>query len=1005
MTRKAEVTLTRAARALPFLVALSGAAALVYESLWMRSFGLIFGNTTSAVAWVLAVFLGGLAIGSALAARRPSRDPLRDYGRVELAVGVAALVTLPLLRALPWAYGALVARAAVSGTVEAAGRVLLAALVLLPATVLLGATVPLALAFLERAGWDVRAGFGRLYLLNTLGGALGIALAGFVLMEALGVRGTLVAAAAASLFVGGVALRWSREIGPVPAAPGAGVPPAAPGVSPAPGLGLALAAVSGAATFGVELLWTRSLVLVIGSTSYAFHTMLLAVLLGIALGSAVYARWRERIVRPARAVGIVFACAGLGVVAGQWLIGQLPSLWLALVGLLPVSFAAQQLASLVLCLLVLLPVTGLLGLSFPMLLHLAEVQGTAQRAAGRLYAWNTLAAVAAALVTDLWLLPALGLQPPYLAFAGLLLAGALYALLESAGVRRLPKLALVAALAVALAAIVPRWKPWDPVLMSSGVHRYGLDWSERLVPAGRLGDWLRQQRSLLFYREGTEAVVAVSEPRGGAGRRFLSVNGKTDAGSGVEDVVTQKFIAHVPMLLHSGPRQVLVIGWGAGATAASVALHPVASLECVEIEQATWDAAPFFAELSSGLARDPRFRITIADGRNHLLRTPGRYDVIVSEPSNPWISGVSNLFTREFYEAARAALAPAGVFGQWFHYYNLDPSDVKVELATFLSVFPNASLWLVPPTEAERGRPPSRGRPAARRQPGAAVARLAAARPGLRRPAHRCRPACDARAAGSDGARRDLGHGTRGDQSLGGGRGDVPLRPAAQHGRLPVRRAGRPPPQRDPARRGSPRGSGAISGAEPLGRRPHAPARGSAAPFRGWSDLGRLLRPPRRALREGRPARACDRGLRDGDPPGSRRRERTHARRRAAARAGPAERGRAPPDRGRPARSHARARLGRAGDGRPRASRLPSGRAGPARAAAAGARERPGLAAARGRARAPGQVAGSQGRARHRPLHRQQRADRPGAARLRRQDGPGHHAADALTAGTAILAS
>src|SRR5512147_494440 len=151
--------------------------------------------------------------------------------------------------------------------------------------------------------------------------------------------------------------------------------------------------------------------------------------------------------------------------------------------------------------------------------------------------------------------------------------------------------------------------------MSSGVHRYGLVWSERLVPALGLADWLRQQRVLLFYREGTEAVVAVSESRERAGRRFLSVNGKTDAGSGGEDVVTQKFIAHVPMLLHPGPRQALVIGWGAGATAASLALHPVASLECVEIEKATWEAAPFFADLSGGLARDPRFHIVFADGR------------------------------------------------------------------------------------------------------------------------------------------------------------------------------------------------------------------------------------------------------------------------------------------------------------------------------------------------------------------------------------------------------
>ncbi|MGE5125373.1 MAG: tetratricopeptide repeat protein, partial [Betaproteobacteria bacterium] len=215
-------------------------------------------------------------------------------------------------------------------------------------------------------------------------------------------------------------------------------------------------------------------------------------------------------------------------------------------------------------------------------------------------------------------------------------------------------------------------------------------------------DWLRAQRTLLFYREGAEAVVAVSEPRGSQ-RRFLSVNGKTDAGSGVEDVVTQKLIAHVPLLLHRSPRRALVVGWGAGATAASAALHPLESLECVEIEKATWEATPFFPELGGRVKDDPRFRMVFADARNHLLRSRELFDVVVSEPSNPWISGVSNLFTREFYAIVLRRLAPAGVFGQWFHYYDLEPRDLKVELKTFLSVFPQASLWLVPPTAAADG--------------------------------------------------------------------------------------------------------------------------------------------------------------------------------------------------------------------------------------------------------------------------------------------------------------
>ncbi len=694
------------ARALPFLVALSGAAALVYESVWMRSFGLIFGGTTSAVAMVLAVFMGGMALGSALAARRPAAHPLQAYARVEMFVGATALVTLSLLRGLPWAYGVIVARAGLTGTLEHLGIAALAALVLLPPTILLGATVPLAVEFLARAGADVRAGFGRLYLLNTLGGALGVALAPFVLVPALGVRGTLVAAAAASLFVGGVTRRWSLEIGPLPplpARPGPEKEGAVREALPGAALGPALAFVSGAVTFGIEVLWTRSYALVIGSSVYAFNVMLLAVLLGIALGSAVYARVGSRVARPTRGVGALFVAAGLAVLAGQWTIGRLPIAYLAALSVLPVSFAAHQVAGLALCLATMLPVTLALGLTFPLLLHLARPDALgAQKASGRLYAWNTAGAIGGALAADLLLVRHLGIQRPYLAFAGLLLAGGAWALAVAAGWRPLPQAAAAAGTAVLAAALVPFWTPWDPVLVTSGVHRYGLEWVHKIDSPLHLASWLRKQRSLVFYREGTEAVIAVSTPSGSS-RRFLSINGKTDAGSGVEDVVQQKFVAHVPMLLHPAPRRALVIGWGSGASAASAALYPLAELECVEIEPATWEAAPFFTELSGRLRDDSRFRLAFRDARNHILRSRGTYDVIVSEPSNAWISGVSNLFTREFHEAALSRLALGGLFAQWFHYYSLEPADVRVEIATFLSVFPHVSLWLAPPVGPEVG--------------------------------------------------------------------------------------------------------------------------------------------------------------------------------------------------------------------------------------------------------------------------------------------------------------
>jgi len=703
----------RVVRVVPFLVALSGASALVYESVWMRSFGLIFGNTTDAVAMVLAVFMGGLALGSALAARRRSSDPLLAYARIELSVGGVALATLPLLQAVPWAYGALAGRLGLEGPLELLGRAALATVVLLAPTVLLGMTVPLAVEFLARAGQPVRASFGRLYLLNTLGGALGVALAPFVLVPMLGVHGTLVAAAAGSLLVGGVARGLRRDMGPPPEITRA--PPAEEAASPKteatletvthapppPALAPTLALASGAATFGVEVLWTRSYALVIGSSVYAFNLMLLAVLLGIAGGAALYARVRPRIARPAVAVGGLFLAAGVFVLVGETAIGQLPRFYLGALKVLPISFAAHQLASLGLCLVTMLPVTLVLGLTFPLLLHLADTRGSAQEASGRLYAWNTAGAIAGALTADLLLVPRLGLEPPYLVYATLLIGGGAWALASATEWSPLRRTAVPAGLVAILLAASPWWKPWDPVLMSAGVHRYGLEWRDRVSSIFSLGTWLREQQELVFYREGSEAVVAVSKT--GEGRHFLSVNGKTDAGSGEEDVVTQRFIAHVPMLLHLFPEHVLVIGWGAGATAASAALYPVETVECVEIEPAVYEAASFFDELSGALRRDPRFRITFRDGRNRLLRGTERWDVIVSEPSNPWISGVSNLFTRDFYEAVRRRLAPGGVFGQWFHYYNLTEPDLKVEVNTFLKVFPHASLWMVPPVETADG--------------------------------------------------------------------------------------------------------------------------------------------------------------------------------------------------------------------------------------------------------------------------------------------------------------
>lgn len=675
------------------LVFASGAAALVYQSLWLRAFGLVFGSATDATAMVLAIFMGGLAIGSAWSARRLVLSPLRAYALVEMGIAATALVTMPLLRWLPEMYASVSFLRGLTGATDVLARAALAALVLLPATFLLGATLPLAVEAQSRRGQDEHRSLGRLYLVNTLGGALGVLLGPLVLLPALGMTGSFVAAAFVSFLVGGTAWRFVREEGdievrPVTAESGEGADKTA--------LFAALAAASGAFTFGIEVVWTRSLALALGSSVYSFASMLLAVLLGIALGAVVYERVRTRARRPAALVGPLFVAAGVLSLATMAILGRLPEALLEAMRIVPVRFEAHLLSGLFLSLVTLMPVTTLLGVTFPLLLHRAG-GGGAQARAGRLYAWNTAGALTGALVTDLVLLGAYGLQGSSLVLSGLLLVAGTAAVLAERGVRSI----LVLAVAVAMTGVLPfaaeRFRPWDPVIMTAGVYEYGLEWKDR--PGFRLAD-LRTERSLLFYEEGREGVVAVAQ-RGD--RRFLSVGGKTDAGSGQEDVLTQKFIAHVPLLLHPAPKNVLVVGWGAGATAAAAALHPIERLVCVEIEPATFRAASFFEALSGGVRRDPRFEIAIRDGRNHLLRTRDFYDVIVSEPSNPWITGVANLFTREFYQTALARLGPGGVFGQWFHYYRFEPADLKVELRTFAAVFPHVSLWLVPPVVGPNG--------------------------------------------------------------------------------------------------------------------------------------------------------------------------------------------------------------------------------------------------------------------------------------------------------------
>jgi spermidine synthase len=243
----------------------------------------------------------------------------------------------------------------------------------------------------------------------------------------------------------------------------------------------------------------------------------------------------------------------------------------------------------------------------------------------------------------------------------------------------------VAALLTAFALAAAKLPPWDRELLSGGVYKYAA-----YAEPGRIEEELRSGE-LAYYREGAEVTVSVKRV---GGTLSLAVDGKVDATSG-GDMLTQRLLAHLPLLLHPSPRDACVIGLGSGVTAGSALAHSLQRLDAIEISPEVVEAARLFERFNRGVLDDPRLGLRVADGRNHLLRTDARYDVIISEPSNPWMAGVSSLFTRDFFVLARSRLAPGGLFCQWAHIYNMDPRDLRTVVAGFTDAFPSSALFLV----------------------------------------------------------------------------------------------------------------------------------------------------------------------------------------------------------------------------------------------------------------------------------------------------------------------
>lgn len=673
----------------------SGLAALLYEVVWLRLLGLSFGNTVHAVTTVLAAYMGGLALGSVLAGRRADRvrRPLRAFALLEVGIGIYCLATPLLFRGLDAVHLSVVRALQPGPAVGGTLRFLLAAAILLPPTALMGATLPL----LGRAVAERRAlaasRIGTLYALNTCGAVAGTVLSGFVLLPVLGLRSTVALGALLDVLVAAVALLVERTVRSFPAASGA--PPGEDGgagedAAPLPPGSVATVLLgvgaAGAASMAYEVAWTRALALTVGSSTYAFTAMLATFLVGLAAGAFAAARVLARRAGRLPALGWIQISVSLLVVVLLPAFGRLPELLLAVLRHTGVSHGAALGAQFGLSFALMIGPTLLVGATFPLAVGaVASSLGRIGRDVGVVYGANTLGTIVGSLLAGFLLVPTLGIQATVVAAAAVNLAVGL-AVLAVAPQGAPARWRLAAAALVAFIAVVAARPRWDALEVTAGVPVYAADLVKDRV--GGFRDRLRL-RELLFYEEGLSTTVAVIRSPTAV---MLSVNGKIDA-SNTRDMGTQLLLGHLGAVVHPAARRALVVGLASGITAGALAQHPLEAIDVAEIEPAMREAQRFFARENRNVLADPRVRVLYGDGRHILAVAPRPYDLIVSEPSNPWISGVANLFTREFYELARSRLAPGGVMVQWLQTYSIFGRDMQMVVRTFSEVFPQVSVW------------------------------------------------------------------------------------------------------------------------------------------------------------------------------------------------------------------------------------------------------------------------------------------------------------------------
>ena len=672
---------------------LSGAAGLIDQVVWTKSLGQLFGYSAYAVATVLGVFMGGLALGSALFSRwRPWKATgVALYAWLESGIAATALLSLPGIALVRQIYFAVDWHLGGSPILLLALRFAGVAIVLALPTILMGGTFPVLLSGLACEANERGIRVGRFYAINTAGAVAGALAAGFVLIPWMGLRATLGFAVLLNVIAGFVAYRLAQRSQPVAeeaSANAADAPGAASGNHER--LYLFCFAGVGATAIAYELSWTRMLATPLGSSTYAFSLMLATFLSGLAIGSAIFENWfRKRRQSTANLFALTQLAIAAAVLVSLWMFREIPEILLQLLRSFGGNFSSLVFAQALACAIALLPTAILFGFNFPAVLALLSKATAGSSAAGfssgigRGIAANTAGAILAALAGGFLLLPLIG------SFRLAALAGCVNVIL---GVILLFVASRRAAVPLAVSALMLgafAWTAWSPAFFSQATAAFGVvvygDFHNSTLTAREMAD----TEDVLFFKDGINSTIAVTRAENYVA---LKTNGKVDASN--LDESTQLLLGDLGAVFSRNPRKVLVIGFGGGMTVSAVARFPeVERIDCVEIEPGVIAAARHLKRLHRGVEGDGRLHIYFDDARNFLQTSHEKYDLIISEPSNPWIAGIASLYTGEFFGVVRSHLAPGGNFVQWIQAYGLTPDDFAMILGGIAGQFPDLSLW------------------------------------------------------------------------------------------------------------------------------------------------------------------------------------------------------------------------------------------------------------------------------------------------------------------------